>query len=288
MKAGLLLLLLVAAVTVSGCTADVNNGGTTEIKNNEIVVLENVEAVPSEVRPERNFVLSGFVTNKAGAKVNNVRIELADYCVSVFDATKTSCSLTTFEGYSGCVFSLNLDASSKFQWNFKAPPAGRTAGRDFDCNMIVKTNYSYTARGSTGVILANDAGIAARETGPSPVTGAGPVKIYITVETEQPVGKAETFDVKIILKNEGAGELEAPIPRESFRFNRPEGLSGGCDIPATITIPKTKKESDPIYCTFGSPSILPPRVTRFLTADADYSYKFSSSVPVKLSVVKQI
>lgn len=290
MKTGYLLLLVAITIMVSGCTGPIEagDGKTPELKNNEIVILENVEAVPNDVKPERNFLLSGFVTNKATIKINGVRVELADYCSSVFDVVKTSCSLTSFDNYADCTFSLNLDASSKFQWNFKAPPATRTAGRDFDCNMVVKTNYSYTAHGYVGVALANDAEITMRETGLTPVTGDGPLKIYITVESAQPVGRSETFDVKIMLKNEGGGELEGSIPKESFRYTRPEGLTGTCDIPQVITITKTKRESDPIFCAFRTPEILPPRVTKFITAEADYSYKFSGTVPVKLSIVKQV
>ncbi len=286
MRTVFLAALVAAVVMVSGCT-DADNGGTPNIKNNEIIALENVEAVPNDVKPERNFLISGFVTNNAKTKINNVTIELADYCSSVFDVTKTSCSLVSFDGYSHCSLSLNLGASSKFQWNLEAPPAERTAGRDFDCNMIVKTNYSYNAYGSTGVILANDAEIAARESGPLPVTGDGPLKIYITVESAQPVGRAETFDVKVVLKNEGAGELERAIPRTSFRINSPANMTGNCDIPETIAITKTKTESDPIFCAFTTPGTLPPRVTKFITAEANYSYRFTSTVPVKLSVVKR-
>lgn len=284
MKTGFLLALIAMVVTVSGCTGP---DDAQVPKTNDVVVLENVEAVPSDVKPERNFVISGFATNKAATKINNVRVELADYCSSVFDVVKTSCTLSSHDGYEGCVFSLNLDASNKFQWNFRSPPPERTAGRDFDCNMIVKTSFSYTAHGSVGVVLANDAEIAARESGPEPVTGDGPVKIYMTVETSQPVGRSETFDVKVILKDEGAGELESPITGGKFRYTVPDGITGKCDVPQTITITKAKRESDPIFCSFNTPNTLPPRVTKFITADADYSYKFTSTVPVKLTVAKQ-
>ena len=277
--------MIAIVVIVSGCTAD-DGGQTPAIKGNEIVVLENVEAVPNEVKPERNFLLSGFATNKAKAKISNVMIDLADYCSSVFDIVKTSCALESVDSYKACSLSLTLDASSKFQWNFKAPPAERTARRDFDCNMAVKTNYSYNAYGSTGVILANDAEIAAREIGPPSVTGDGPLKIYITVESAQPIGRSETFDVKIVLKNEGDGEVERPIPGQDFKVNKPDGLTGDCLVPATITITKTKKESDPIFCAFKTPNTLPPRVTKFITAEAVYDYKFTSTVPVKLKVTK--
>ncbi|MBI4167671.1 MAG: hypothetical protein HY515_01805 [Candidatus Aenigmarchaeota archaeon] len=293
MKTGYLLLLVAITLMVSGCTDTTSPGSggaggeTPALKNNEVVVLENIEAVPNDVKPERNFLISGFVTNNAKTKINGVIIELADYCSSVFDVTKTSCSLTSFDNYADCTFFLNPEASSKFQWGLKAPPASRTAGRDFDCNMVVKTNYSYSAYGSTGVILANDAEIAARETGPSPVTGDGPLKIYITVESAQPVGRGETFDVKIVLKNEGAGELERAILKANFKINMPEGLTGNCDVPETITTTKTKTESDPIFCAFTTPNTLPPRVTKFVTAEANYDYKFTSTVPVKLSVVKR-
>ncbi|MBI4177043.1 MAG: hypothetical protein HY516_01620 [Candidatus Aenigmarchaeota archaeon] len=284
MKAGLLFAAIAVVVIVSGCN---DNPDIPQAKNNDVVVLENVEAVPNEVRPERSFVLSGFVANKATTKMNGVRVELADYCSSVFDVVKTSCALSSSDGYDGCTFNLNLDASSKFQWSFKSPPPERTAGRDFDCNMAVKTTFSYTAHGSVGAILANDAEIAARETGPTPVTGDGPVKIYMTVETAQPIGRGETFDVKIILKDEGGGELESPIARDKFRYSTAEGISGKCDVPQTITITKAKRESDPIFCSFTTPNTLPPRVTKFVTADADYSYKSTSTVPVKLTVTKQ-
>ncbi|MBI3412462.1 MAG: hypothetical protein HY051_00075 [Candidatus Aenigmarchaeota archaeon] len=289
MRTSFLLALIAMTIVVSGCTdtVDAGNGGPDAIKTNEVVVLESVEAVPNEIKPERNFLLSGFATNKAKTKINNIAIDLADYCSSVFDVVKTSCALNSFDGYRHCSLSLNLDASSKFQWNFKAPPASRTAGRDFDCNMVVKTNYSYNAYGSVGVILANDAEIAARETGPAPVTGDGPLKIYITVESAQPVGRGETFDVKIVLKNEGEGEIERPVPSSGIKVNRPEGLTGNCDMPVAITITKTKRESEPIFCSFTTPNTLPPRITKFITAEAVYDYKLTSSVPVKLKVTKE-
>ncbi len=285
MRIGLILSLIAITVMVSGCTNP--DGNTPELKNNEIVILENVEAVPSEIKPERNFMIDGFVTNKAATKISNVQISLADYCSSVFDVTKTSCALTQSAGYSDCVFDLNPEASKKFQWDFKAPPAARTAGQDFDCNIIVKTNYLYAGHGSVGVILANDAEIAARENGPASVTGDGPVKVYITIDSAQPIGKGEAFDVKIILKNEGEGELEGPILKANFKYTAPQDFAGSCDIPPEITILKTSKQSDPIYCTFTTPNLLPPRVTKYITADADYSYKFTSVMPVKLQAAKQ-
>lgn len=292
MKTVWLMLLVAITLMVSGCTETVEagDGNTPQLKNNEIVILENVEAVPNDVKPERNFILSGFVTNKATAKINNVKIGLADYCSSVFDVVKTSCSLTSFDNYADCTFSLNLDASNKFQWNLKAPPATRTAGRDFDCNMVVKTNYSYTAYGSVGVALANDAEIIMRETGLTPVTGDGPLKIYITVEAAQPIGRSETFDVKIVLRNEGEGEIEGGgVLNSSLKIGIPSDITYNCSRPnALIEISKAKKESEPIFCALKTPSSLPPRVTKFVTAEADYSYKFSSTVPVKLSVVKQV
>ena len=107
MKAGFLLALIAVTIMVSGCTG-ADDGKKPEIKNNEIVIIENVEAVPSEVKPERNFIISGFVTNKAATKINNVQIGLADYCSSVFDVVKTSCSLESFDGYTACRLSLNL------------------------------------------------------------------------------------------------------------------------------------------------------------------------------------
>lgn len=195
--------------------------------------------------------------------------------------------MTQSNGYSPCVFDLNLDASKKFQWDFKAPPASRTAGQNFDCNIIVKTNYSYTSHGSAGVILANDAEIASRENGPVPVTGDGPVKIYITIDSSQPIGKGETFDVKMILKNEGEGELEGAILKGNFKYAAPQDFAGVCDIPQEIIMTKTSKESDPIYCTFTTPNLLPPRVTKYITADVGYSYKFTTTLPVKLQVTKQ-
>ncbi|MBI2084942.1 MAG: hypothetical protein HYT71_00330 [Candidatus Aenigmarchaeota archaeon] len=279
------ILLVISTIMVSGCTD--TNDGTPAVKNNEIVILENVEAVPNEIKPDRNFAVSGFVTNKAAAKTSNVQISLADYCSSVFDVSKTSCALTQSNGYSACFFDLNLDASKKFQWDFKAPPASRTAGQDFDCNIIVKTNYSYTSHGSVGVVLANDAEIAARENGPAPVTGDGPVKIHITVDSAQPIGKDETFDVKIILKNEGEGELEGSISEGNFKYTAPPDFTGSCDTPAEIIISDASKESDPFYCTFTTPNLLPPRVTKFITADVVYSYKFTTMLPVKLKVTKQ-
>ncbi len=286
MKIHLAASLFIMAFLVSGCAAS-GDGQPPELKTNEIVVLENVEAVPSEIKPERTFVLSGFVTNKAGGKINNVKVELSDYCSPVFDVTKTSCAVTVSESYAPCSFSLNLDASNRFQWNFRAPPAERTAGRDFDCNILVKTNYSYVARGVVGVSLANDAEIAMRETPSQPVTGDGPLKIYLTVESPQPVGRDDVFDLKIIVRDEGEGEVEHPIHSSRLRLTMPPDMTYACDMPEEIEISRAKKESGPVFCVINTPDSLPPRVTKTIIAEADYDYKFSRSVPVKLIAAKR-
>ncbi len=272
---------ILLAILVSGCT-DSGTGGP--VKTNEIVVLENMEAVPDWVRPTRDFALSGFVTNKADYKAGNVMVDLADYCSSVFDVEKTSCALTSSEGYSACTFQLDAEASKKFQWDFKAPRAERTANRDFDCNIIVKTNYSYVSRGSAGIIFTNNAEISAREPAPQSSVSDGPVKTYITVESAQPIGKGETFDIKVVIKNEGAGELEnGGITKPNFRLTAPPELIVNCDTPLFIGISGTKKESDPIFCTAKAPDSLPPRVVKYLTAEASYAYKFTAIVPVKFA-----
>ncbi|MFH0889765.1 MAG: hypothetical protein V1836_01305 [Candidatus Aenigmatarchaeota archaeon] len=284
MKHVMAVVAIVLVVLVSGCT---DNNTTQPMKTNEIVVLENTEAVPNEVKPERNFVLNGFVTNNAEEKVGNVRVELSDYCSSVFDVEKTTCALTSSDGYSACAFQLGIGASKKFQWNLKAPTAERTANRNFDCSMIVKTNYSYVSRGSVGVIFANNAEIAAREAGLSSVTSDGPVKTYITIESPQPIGKDEIFDVKIVIRNEGAGEIEGGgITKPNFKLAAPSELTVNCDTPLFIDLSGTKKESDPIFCTIKAPDSLPPRVTKYLTAELSYAYKFTSVLPVKLVVEK--
>ncbi len=285
MKNHLAASLLVVVFLISGCTDGGDN--QPELKTNEIVILESVEAVPNEVKPGRVFVLSGFVTNKAENKVNNVKVELSDYCSPVFDVTKTSCGAAVSENYAPCPFSLNLEASSKFQWSFKAPPSERTAGRDFECNMLVKTNYSYVARGVVGVALANDAEIAARETPSQPVVGEGPLKIYLTVVSPQPVGRDAIFDLKIIVKDEGGGEVERPILKSRFRLTMPPDLTSKCEMPEVIEVSRTKKESEPIFCAINTPNSLPPRVTKTIIAEADYDYKFSQVVPVKLAAAKQ-
>ncbi len=285
MKNYLAAALLVMAFLISGCTGEEIN--PPEIKTNEVVILESVEAVPNEVRPDRVFVLSGFAANKAENKINNVNVELSDYCSPVFDVTKTSCGMTVYENYVPCPFSFNREASSRFQWSFKAPPAERTAGRDFECNILIKTNYTYVARGVVGVALANDAEIAARETPAQPVVGDGPLKIYLTVVSPQPIGRDDTFDLKIIIKNEGGGDIERPVPKARFKLTMPPDLTSKCEIPEVIEVSRTKKESEPIFCAITTPGSLPPRVTKTIIAEAGYDYKFSQAVPIKLTAMKQ-
>jgi hypothetical protein len=316
--------LLLLVLAVSGCTIpgtdieipgipDFFGGGTQIDYTDDIIVIRNLQVTPgTTVKAGQTLNLYADIQNvqdpeKTSGEDVPVEVELYDHCTSLFGDIKVN-------GNPGTSIELSMSPQEidTVSWSL-------TARDDVNlitpCELKVKVTYKYDTGTVTSITFIDDnelqdrirRGESWRVSG-STTRGSGPVKVYLDVETQQPVSDKTPASISMKIRNDGTGFVkDSQILKwkndddaESF-FVPPElsndvvlewlpdeGGKDGCDFAyskdgSAEVIKVVRKESTPVFCRLGvkDESAVEVEQTYTLNSEVQYTYEFRKSIMVQ-------
>lgn len=238
---------LLLVVSVSGCTdigipglgsfciPGFGTCGQTVEYANDVLVISTLSAIPQTISTGQQIRLSAWIVNngaetvpqkvfseKGDSESNLVRVQLYDTCEGLFDNIVVSCpGERPTQDNRGCwIGSILPKQTIPISWTLTAK------GRDnipleTSCNLKVYAQYPYETKSITSVTFVDYAEYQRMldenklTTITSYITeGYGPVKPYLTVETQQPYpvtnGQKSEIQMAFQVINKGSGFL-APL-----------------------------------------------------------------------------
>ena len=302
----LFLTLLTSGCTVPGgfCIPGLTCGATVE-ETHDVIVIESLQVLPSNVPPGGTINLVAIVSNVAdiNAEISDaipVVVELYDYCEGMFTATPS------FEN----PITLLRGEKKQVEWVLKAKPKDQVPVRT-ECNVKVLARYEYSTKSLTTLHLIDYTEMQRRinegtysEVGSYISVGYGPIKPYIRVEGSQPIPVADNkvnTVVSLQVINKGQGFLSAedgnipvtgPLITESMiEITGLDGFAEGIKTQLDACnknnigdgLKLIKGESTKIPCEIkdADANNVPVESTKSLTAEVkDYYYEFRKEIKV--------
>jgi hypothetical protein len=322
----LLPFMLVFVVLSSGCTIPVLNieipglpeipgfGGPTVVQyEHDIVIMTSLEAVPNEIDAGQSAKLITYVNNKGDKPVENVVVELYDYCSGLFTPEITTCR-DNKAGPTKCeIKKLLAGQTIPVVWTLKqegevklktiCPPDG----------MKVLVKYPYKTSSLTTISFISETELQRsleertyKTTASYIVTGQGPIKPYITVEDKQPVPvfKGARTVLALQVSNKGTGQLASEaskdntkiiaIPRANVKITNLDSggeLKPADDCPFKSGSPDDDvrligKDSSKMICKVDISSLdgkVTKTTTKHVEVSVEYEYIFTKSVPITVN-----
>ena len=236
----ILLTLMVSGCTIPGipCIPGLTCGQTVE-ETHDVIVIESLQALPSNVPPGGTIKLIAVISNVADidAEIKDVPVyvELYDYCSGLFikpaDAQRKIENLLRGE-------------KRQIEWTLQSLPREQVPVKT-ECTLKIRAKYQYSTKSITTLHLIDYAEMQRRisegtykEIGSYTSVGYGPIKPYITVEGTQPI-PVENNNINTVLslqiKNKGNGFLSGPFCQDGKSY------CGGCS-----TDTQNKEDPGPI------------------------------------------
>jgi len=264
----LLPFLLVFVLLASGCTIPVLNievpglpdifGGPTVVQyENDIVIINSLEAVPAEVDAGQTTKIIAYITNKGDRAVGNtddtkggkVSIELYDYCSGLFTVEQSSSTCRgramTSAGFKCEIDKLLPGETVPVVWTLKQQGSIKLKTVCPPDGIKVSVRYPYKTRSLTTISFISQDELqrtleerTMKSSESYIVAGQGPIKPYITVEDKQPIpvfsGARSVLALQI--SNKGTGYLVSEVTSSG------SGTGATAGTTKTIAIPKDKVE----------------------------------------------
>lgn len=311
----LLLLPLLAIVVVSGCTTDIPflSGlfGPQVVKyENDIVIIKSLDATPNTVFPGQTARLTAYIQNQGKKTLENVVVDLYDYCEGTFKLDSVICGTGASPEGSRCTIAkLYPYEIREIRWSLQANENIKLQTTCPADGVKVSVNYEQKTEGVSTIALIDEAEMQRqmsegiyKEKQSYIVAGEGPIKGYITVEDRQPIpvnlnGKSGGSTViGFQLKNEGNGFLafqpgtdtkdKSPMVKITT-FDAPNtDITGGGDCDKLRNPPSELKlilrESPKIVCTatIGNTEAIKKEMSRTMKFALDYFYEFRASTKI--------
>jgi hypothetical protein len=327
--------LLVLIVMSSGCTVPFLNieipglpdipgfGGPTVVQyEHDIVIINSLEAVPSEIDAGQTTKIIAYVQNIGDRTIGStaddvVEIELYDYCQGLFSVSKVNCKGTVAE--SKCtiqrmlpdeiipvVWTLSQNKDNPVNLRTICPPDG----------MKVSVKYHYATSGISTISFISEGELTRtleertfKQVESYIVLGQGPIKPYLTVEDKQPIPVYEGAKtvLQLQLKNLGSGQLASKFKENNadvigidnekiiVEWETKEGLkdelkpvADDCKFEAGKMEEDVKligKQSAPYRCSIDLSGLkgVTKTATRQLRVSVEYDYLFTKSVQVVIN-----
>jgi hypothetical protein len=311
MRQTFLALPIIIVLAVSGCTSLPGNFcipgltcGATNEETNDVIVIESLQAFPSEVTDSGTIKLSAIVSNVASInaeqKIVDVTVELYDYCPGIFKI---------ISGKSIIPIRLLRGEKKQLEWTLQAADS-KTIPVKTECTLKVRAKYRYSTTSITTLHLIDNkemqrmlADGTYEAVGSYQSVGYGPIKPYINIEDEQPIpvenGKPVNIAFSIQLVNRGKGFLSGTdysIEGNKFKIESVERTS---DLKSALDACKSqylninnnqikfiKGESAIIPCSVSISNIgnVPIETTKTVKASIeDYDYEFRQEITVKVN-----
>ncbi|MBI4020134.1 MAG: hypothetical protein HY367_02275 [Candidatus Aenigmarchaeota archaeon] len=288
----LFVFLLASVVIVSGCTLP----GQQVLYENDIVIIRDLQAVPSTITPQQSVRVIATVQNKGNKPIDNVFVDLFDHCEGLFPKNQISnvnCGGGDAVTGTQCSIKLEAQETKQVSWQLKpkediklktiCPQDGMKVSVKYPETTTSITTVSFISRAEqdrqlqAGTLAPVDSYIAA---------GEGPIKPFLSVEDSQPIPTdSGSTPVSLQVKNLGGGFLadntEIVIEKIDFGDLQIDGSVQCHEVMkgADKLVPLIQKESSKFFC-----SIIPPQTetqtTRTITTEISYIYEFRSSVKV--------
>jgi hypothetical protein len=276
MRQFLLTLPVLLVLLSSGCTSTDFcipglTCGTVVEETHDVIVIESLQALPSNVPPDGTIRLVAIVSNVADVNAEikdvSVDVQLYDYCEGLFekipDAELTQNKI------------LLRGQKEQVEWTLKALPRTQVPVKT-ECTLKIRARYPYATKSITTLHLIDYAEMQRRisegtykEIGSYQSIGYGPIKPYITVEGTQPIpvsNNAINAVLSLQVKNRGngflspAGNTDPVIKREDIEIYAVDSIAKKIaeqlkkcrdnDIPAD-GLKLIKGESTKIMCELG-------------------------------------
>ncbi len=241
----LLPVVLLLVVSVSGCTGipglesfcipGFGTCGQTVEYANDVLVISTLSAIPQTISTNQQIRLSAWILNNGGETVpqktfsemgdsesNLVRVQLYDTCEGLFDNIVVSCpGERPTQDNRGCwIGSILPKQTIPISWTLTAKGKDNIP-LETSCNLKVYVQYPYETKSITSVTFVDYTEYQRMldenklTTITSYITeGYGPVKPYLTVETQQPYpvtnGQRSEIQMAFQVINKGSGFL-APL-----------------------------------------------------------------------------
>jgi len=256
----LLPFLLILVVLGSGCTVPVLNidipglpdipgfGGATVVQyEHDMVVITSLEAIPAEVDAGQTVRLLAYIENRGDKPIDNVVVDLYDYCQGLFEPKVTTCTGAKDSSKPMCTIT-RLLAKQTLPVAWTLSQKGDPVKLKTICppdGMKVSVTYPYTTSSLTTISLIGkdelDRTLEERtfkSTESYIVLGPGPIKPMITVDDKQPIPVFK--DARTVLafqiSNRGSGRLVSTVTEPA-----PAGSPAGTPAQTThIGISKAK------------------------------------------------
>jgi hypothetical protein len=296
---GVLLLpvALAAVVLASGCTIPGTDieipipflGGGQEVVEykDDIIIIKSLQVTPgTEVKPGQALTLYADIQNiqetMAGGEKVSATVELYDYCLNMFSV----------EGENPETIDMQPREISSVEWVLtpKADIKLKTP-----CTLKVKVTYHYTTRVVTQITFVDENELNSRvrrgeswRISGSSVIGYGPVKPYLTVESQQPISENVNGFISLTIKNVGNGFVknskignDVKIEEEKLKIELAKEGGGGCVFKAPIDL--INKQSYPLMCTVKPPGDISIEQTYDMKAEVEYDYEFRKDIRVTVN-----
>ena len=284
---------LALVVFVSGCTIPGFGGGTTAYEN-DVVVIKDLQAIPSAVKSTQQIRLVGYIENLASKSVDTVAVDLFDHCDGLFTDVKVTCEGTATD--TKCS-DLKLLPKEIKEVDWVLTPS--EVSLKTDCELKVLVEYPFKTIGLTSMSLINEKEMqtqlergAFRQAQSAIVKGEGPVKVFMQVEDKQPViisDKDAFTPVSLNVENRGSGFIKGSKITVG-KTSADDYTTKDCDVPLDSSADKTLKVikdkiSVPCKIQTSPNTAVVKELTKQLTSEISYSYEFRKSVKVSVDKV---
>jgi hypothetical protein len=237
-----LMLVLIAAVLVAGCTGQppsTNQGGGTNVEAADVMVATNEATIPASPAADTDFTARFTVKNQHKAnKAENVGVWIYDTgkCtitkIGGLDATKVGglwpgLAIETANNVIQHTADFAAGQEELVKLDMMAPTSAQIGGLSYNCLIRYLVNYSFAAKSSMTVDVMSADRLRQVETqlGSRPTytrtlnVGAGPIRILMEPTSAMPIEAGKKLAFEITLKNEGTGDYASVLPGQlSFQL----------------------------------------------------------------------
>jgi len=320
-----IMVLLASGCVVPGTDIDIpflpNIFGSKTIEYpNDVIVIKNLKAIPSNVIPGQTIRVSAYIQNIGNDAVpqqdvfsgKEIEVQLYDYCQGMFTIQKTICNgqetQNTNSKNTCTIKALYPSQVVPVEWVLKA---NKGTPLKTSCDIKIYAKYPYQTKSITSVTFINyeemqrlmNEGKFKQIT--SYITeGFGPVKPYLLVEDKQPIPVQRENDKTVFslqIKNKGSGfvsylddnnkkEFQILILPDDIDFTQP-GANGNKNLAENLKkckndktedgLPIINKQTPKIICdNIPVPKVVPKQTTIHITTSVKYAYEFRKSVKV--------
>jgi len=209
------LILLMSGCVIPGTNIELpfNLGGKTDIS--DVVVIKQLNAYPEKIKSDQTIRFVAYIENRGKETVENVVVNLYDYCVGVFETPNAVCSGGESQATSCKIEKLYPKEIKEVYWILK-PKSGIKL--ETPCTLKVSVTYPYKTTTLSTINFISEQEQrrlietnAFRTKSSTQIRGEGPVKVNINVLEPQPIpvheGGGGTTSITFEIINRGSGFL---------------------------------------------------------------------------------